>query len=178
MSVWCLIRRDLKYLCPQYPIEGERETDRQRQTEKQRGREKQTNRQRQRGTQTDRQAEKQAVRQTDRQTETKRDGEREGRICCKRVRAQRMEGRNVVLRPVNQDGYIREKKRGKQDKDRQITQPLKKNQCLYFASRNTVPLVPRNWLISAKLFWEIRFYNQCVELFLLRIVSNDASVFV
>ena len=90
-----------------------------------------------------------------------------------------MEGRNVVLRPVNQDGYIREEKRGKQDKDRQITQPFKKkNQCLYFASRNMVSLVPRNWLISAKLFWEIRFYNQCVELFLLCVVSSDASVFV
>ena len=92
-----------------------------------------------------------------------------------------MEGRNVVLRPVNQDVYIREEKRGKQDKDRQIIQPFKKlkiNQCLCFASRNMVPLVPRNWLISAKLFWEIRFYNQCVELFLLCIVSNDASVFV
>ena len=77
MSVWCLIRRDLKYLCPQYPIEGERETDRQRQTEKQRGREKQTNRQRQRGTQTDRQAEKQSVRQTDRQRQRGMEREKE-----------------------------------------------------------------------------------------------------
>ena len=58
-----------------------------------------------------------------------------------------MEGRNVVLRPVNQD----EERRREENKTRtdKLHNHLKKNQCLYFASRNMVPLVPRNWLISA-----------------------------